>query len=63
MGNLQVDTTAISRVDGERGNLFYRGIAISELAAHSTFEETAYLLMVGSLPNANQLNAFTWKLR
>ena len=63
MDHLEVDTTSISWVDGERGDLFYRGIAISELAAHSTFEETAYLLMVGSLPNTQQLNAFTWKLR
>jgi citrate synthase len=63
MEDLVVDTTGISWVDGQGGNLYYRGIAIAELAAHATFEETAYLLLVGRLPNRSQLEAFTWKLR
>ena len=63
MDDLVVDTTAISLVDGEGGNLYYRGISIGELAAHASFEETAYLLLCGTLPTASQLEAFTWKLR
>jgi citrate synthase len=63
MDDLVVDSTSISWVDGEKGNLFYRGIGIGELAAHATFEETAYLLLIGKLPNSAQLAAFNWKLR
>lgn len=63
MDDLIVDTTAISWVDGEGGNLFYRGISIGELAAHASFEETVYLLHCGTLPTTTQLEAFTWKLR
>jgi citrate synthase len=63
MENLVADVTSISLVDGERGRLFYRGIAIEELAAKSSFEETCFLLFFGSLPNASQLAGFRWKLR
>lgn len=58
-----VDTTRISCVDGAGGKLYYRGIPIEVLAEHSTFEECAYLLLCGQLPNARQLEAFSWKLR
>jgi citrate synthase len=51
--------SAISFIDGERGILEYRGIPIQELAAHSTFEETAHLLLYGKLPAAAELAAFT----
>lgn len=63
MDDLVVDTTSISWVDGVNGALYYRGLNIAELAAHATFEETAYLLLCGALPNSKQLAAFTWKLR
>lgn len=52
-------STAISHIDGINGRLFYRGIDIDELAAHSTFEETASLLWYGSLPNKEQLETYT----
>ena len=42
--------SAVCLVDGTRGRLLYRGYDIHDLAAHSTFEETEYLLMVGALP-------------
>ncbi len=42
--------SAISDVDGERGILEYRGIRVEELCAHSSFLETAYLLLFGHLP-------------
>lgn len=47
--------TAISYIDGQNGRLFYQGIEINELAEHSTFEETIYLLWHGTLPNRQQL--------
>ena len=50
--------SAVSFVDGERGRLVYRGYDIHDLARHSTFEETAYLLMVGQLPTKVQLTDF-----
>jgi citrate synthase len=50
--------SSISYVDGQRGVLEYRGIAIEDLAAHSTFLETAYLLIWDELPNRTELTAF-----
>lgn len=47
--------TALSLVDGNVGRLLYRGYAIGDLAAQATFEETAYLLWYGRLPNAGEL--------
>jgi len=46
----------ICYIDGDRGVLAYRGIDIHELAEHSNFEETCYLLWFGSLPKRNELN-------
>jgi citrate synthase len=51
-------TSAITFLDGERGILRYRGIPIEELAEHSTFAETSYLLIYGELPSAAQLERF-----
>lgn len=50
--------TAISHIDGINGRLFYRGLDIDDLAAHSTFEETTALLWYGKLPNKSQLDSF-----
>ena len=47
--------TSISYIDGQNGRLFYQGIEINELAEHSTFEETVYLLWHGTLPTKQQL--------
>ncbi|MCD6138506.1 MAG: citrate synthase [Deltaproteobacteria bacterium] len=54
--NCQSDITF---VDGERGILRYRGIPVEQLAEHSTFVETAYLLINGELPTKEQLNRFS----
>jgi citrate synthase len=51
--------SAITYMDGENGILRYRGIPVEELAKHSTFIETAYLLINGTLPNRTQLNRFS----
>ncbi len=49
--------SSICDVDGEKGRLFYRGIEINELAANSTYPETAYLLWFGQLPTSDELDA------
>ena len=50
--------SSISYVDGKQGILEYRGIRIEELATKSTFLETAYLLIWGTLPTREELTAF-----
>ena len=47
--------SSICYIDGERGVLAYRGIDIHELANHSNFEETCYLLWFGKLPTRSEL--------
>jgi citrate synthase len=54
--------SGICWIDGDGGVLSYRGIDIHELAEHSTFEETAYLLWNGSLPNKQALREFSAQL-
>ena len=51
--------SAITFIDGEEGILRYRGIPIEDLAAHSHFIETAYLLIWGSLPTQEKLSTFS----
>ncbi len=46
-------------IDGEQGLLAYRGYDIHDLAEHSTFEETTYLLWEGELPSRAELADFT----
>ncbi len=47
--------SSICYIDGEQGVLAYRGIDIHELADHSNFEETCYLLWFGRLPSRAEL--------
>ncbi|HET8645170.1 MAG TPA: citrate/2-methylcitrate synthase [Vicinamibacteria bacterium] len=54
--NVVAGQSAISTIDGQRGLLSYRGIDIHELAQHSTFEETVFLLHEGRLPTASELS-------
>ncbi len=64
-GGLQgivVGDTSISTVGKEGVGLTYRGYDIHELAAESTFEEVAYLLIYGELPTLEQLNAYIDRL-
>jgi citrate synthase len=44
----------VTYIDGDRGILMYRGYPIEELAEHSTYLETAYLLVHGELPTRQQ---------
>lgn len=55
--------SSISFLDGQKGLLTYRGYPIVDLARHSTFEETSWLLINGELPDADQLAAFDAELR
>jgi citrate synthase len=52
----------IGYIDGQKGWLIYRGIEIGDLAEHSTYEETAYLLLFGKLPTRKELDEFNKKL-
>ncbi len=58
-----VADTKVSQVEGIRGKIVYRGHTIESLAEHSTFEETAYLLLHGHLPAKAQLDEFTALLK
>lgn len=60
--DIPVADTKVSFVDGDHGRLFYRGYAIQDLAKHSTYEETAYLLLQQELPTREQLDDFTLAL-
>jgi len=53
----------LSSIDGQKGELIYRGYTIEDLAAHATFEEVVYLLWNGELPDAGELNALKSRLR
>jgi len=50
--------SAITFLDGEEGILRYRGYSIEDLADHSTFLETSYLLVFGELPTKEQVTQF-----
>src|SRR6204780_2099951 len=55
-------TSGICYIDGYNGVLAYRGIDIHELADHSNFEETCYLLWFGKLPTRQELKELHAKL-
>ncbi|MEC4721451.1 citrate synthase [Noviherbaspirillum sp. CPCC 100848] len=50
--------SSITYIDGDKGELLYRGYPIEQLAVNCDFLETCYLLMNGELPNAEQKKAF-----
>ncbi len=54
--------TTISNIDGDKGELIYRGYDAKELAGNHSFEEVAHLLWYGHLPDQNELEALTKKL-
>jgi citrate synthase len=57
--NTASTTSSITFLDGEKGILRYRGIPIEDLAEHSTFVETSYLLIYGHLPSKPELERFS----
>ncbi len=52
-------SSAITFIDGDKGELLYRGYPIEELAVNCDFLETCHLLLYGDLPNAAQRADFT----
>jgi citrate synthase len=57
------DRSPCTYIDGKAGELRYRGYSIHDLAEHSTFEETAWLLLRGDLPTRDELKAFDEELK
>jgi citrate synthase len=54
--------STITYIDGDKGELEYRGYPIEQLAEKSTYLEVAYLLLYGELPTKEQLDAWTWNI-
>ena len=57
------DRSPCTFIDGKAGDLRYRGHSIHDLAENSTFEETAWLLLYGDLPTAQELAGFDAALK
>src|SRR6188472_1038142 len=57
------DRSPCTFIDGRAGELRYRGYSIHDLAEHSSFEETAFLLLNGELPNRQQLAGLDAELK
>jgi citrate synthase len=53
-----MNATRLSHVDGEAGKLILAGYAVEDLAPHASFEEVAYLLLQGRLPDPVELKQF-----
>ncbi|MDP5117499.1 MAG: citrate synthase [Burkholderiaceae bacterium] len=51
--------SAITYIDGDKGELLYRGYPIEQLATNCNFLETCHLLLYGELPNAQRKHEFT----
>ena len=58
--NTALCKSKITFIDGDAGILRYRGYPIEELAEHSTYLETAYLILFGELPTRAQIEAWTY---
>ena len=58
LAGVVVDYTAVSKVNPDTNSLLYRGYPVQELAAKCSFEEVAYLLWHGELPDERQLAEF-----
>ena len=57
------DRSPATFIDGQAGELRYYGYSIDDLATHSSFEETAYLLLHGELPNNAEFDGFDKQLK
>ena len=58
-GNTGSCRDSVTYIDGDKGILQYRGYPIEQLAEHSSFVETAWLVLHGELPTPAQLTAFS----
>jgi citrate synthase len=52
----------ITYIDGDKGELMYRGYPIEQLAEHSDFMEVSYLLLKGELPTPAEMKKFVWDI-
>ena len=57
------NSTRLSDVIGDKGQLIYSGYDINELAGKVSFKEVVYLLWKGKLPNRREVDQFTKQLR
>jgi len=62
-GNTGSCLSKVTFIDGEKGILRYRGYPIEQLAKHSSFISTAYLIIYGELPNAPQRESWRSSIR
>ncbi len=53
-----IDTSSVSKVNPDTNSLIYRGYPVQDLAENCRFEEVAYLMYKGELPNRTQLSEF-----
>lgn len=63
LAGITAGSTAISTVGKQGVGLTYRGYSIHDLAAKASFEEVAYLLVYGILPNGSQLDNYKTRLQ
>ena len=63
LAGVAAGSTAVCTVGHSGNDLHYRGYDILELAAQSTFEEVAFLLIYGELPTQDQLTNYHKKLK
>lgn len=62
LSGVVVTESAICSIDPDAGVLMYRGYDIADLAEHSSYEETAFLLLNGELPTSDELDSFRGEL-
>jgi len=55
-------SSSITYIDGDKGELLYRGYPIEQLAVQCDYMEVCYLILYGELPNAAQKKAFTERI-
>ncbi|BBA17039.1 citrate synthase [Blattabacterium cuenoti STAT] len=61
--NTGITKSSISFIDGEKGELLYRGYPIEQIINQCSFIETSYLILNGELPNTAQLKSFSEKVK
>ena len=61
--NTGATISEITYLDGDQGELFYRGYPIEQIAEKSNFTEVMYLLLHGELPTTDQFNTFNGNIK
>ncbi|WP_185852234.1 citrate synthase [Blattabacterium cuenoti] len=61
--NTGITKSSISFIDGEKGELLYRGYPIEQIINKCSFIETSYLILNGELPDTAQLKSFSEKIK